>query len=125
VHIFYCLAEILEYALVFMASALVVVFSFGMYSTYSSAVAESEYRVGFSSLVSVAMASVEHGGSAITLHLDNVTLECQAGHFNFVSPTYSASASLPAECNFKETRISGTRTFIFSDVGGSIGLEVR
>lgn len=119
------MAEILEYALVFLATSLVVAFSFGVYSSYSGALVEEQYRAGFSSLTTVALASIEHGESSVTLSLRNVTLSCHDGYFTFASPSFSASTTLPAACDFAYAVISGTHTFAFSSSGGSIDLEVE
>jgi len=121
---YWCLAEILEYALVFLTSVLVVTFSFGVYSSYAGALAEAQYRAGFSSLTTVAMASIEHGDSSITLSLKNVTLSCHDGYFSFAAPSFSASTTLPAACDFAYVEVSGTHTFAFSSSGGSVDLEV-
>jgi hypothetical protein len=118
------LAEVLEYALVFLASTLVVSFSVGFYASYSSVVATAEDRAVFSSLVTVAMSSIEHGGSSVTISLSDATVACHGGVLSFTTRSYSAKASLPADCSFLDANITGTHTLTFSTSAGSVGMEV-
>ena len=118
------MAEILEYALVFLTTSLVIAFSFGIYSSYSGGLVEAQDRAGFSSLTTVALASIQHGDSSVTLSLGNVTLSCHGGQFSFESQSFSASTYLPAACDFAYAEVSGTHTFAFTSSQGSIELEV-
>jgi len=119
------LTEILEYALVFLVSALVASASVGFYSAYASALAGSRGVVDFSSLDSSALASIKQGVSSVTISVSNATIECYAGTLSLLSPTYNASANIPAGCSFQDDRLTGTHTFIFTSEDGQLGVVVR
>ncbi|HUI85819.1 MAG TPA: hypothetical protein VLY21_01520 [Nitrososphaerales archaeon] len=119
------MAEILEYALVFLVSTLVASFSIGFYSTYTTAVAGSVQRADFSSLVGAAMAAVERGNSSVTLSLDDASVSCSAGLLSYASVSYQGNSTIPTGCNFTDDHVSGTRTLTFIATGGSLRLAVR
>lgn len=119
------MAEVLEYALVFLTSSLIVGFSLGAYSAYYATLEHAQGGADFSSMVTVAMASIQHGTSAITLSLNNATVSCQSSDFVFSSSSYSATHYLPAGCNFRATNLTGTRTLTFRFMDGVISLVVE
>jgi hypothetical protein len=118
------LTEIIEYALVLLVSSLVVGFSFGAYSMYSGAITQSEAHAGFSSILTVAMESIDHGEATVTLPLVNVTLTCHHGVLVYASHSYSANATLPADCDFGVQDISGTHTLTFATSSGILSIQV-
>jgi hypothetical protein len=118
------LTEIIEYALVLLVSSLVVGFSFGAYSMYSGAITQSEARAGFSSIVTAAIESIDHGESSVTLPLANVTLACNHGVLVYTSSSYSANATLPADCDFSVQDVSGTHVLKFVTSSGFLSVQV-
>ncbi len=108
------MTEILEYALVFATSTIVVAFSLGFYSSYSNTITYSEERATFASVVTVAVTSIEHGGANVTLDFNQATLSCSGDELFFVSPSYSSSFALPAGCDIPSEALTGIHTLVFS-----------
>lgn len=119
------MAELVEYALVILASTLVVGFSVANYASYSSSIESSAQRATFSSYVTLALGAVERGESSASLTMENASLSCDSGTLAFSSPTLSGDARLPVECHFGYAGLTGTRRLTFVYSGGVLDLEMK
>jgi hypothetical protein len=118
------MVEVLEYALVILASTMLAGFALAGASTYSGAVRAMEDRAALSGLSSAAMAAVEHGSAGVSLPLSNSTVGCSGGRLTLTSMYYSGSTLLPEGCGFRFSGLDGVKTFVFTSRGGEVGLEV-
>jgi hypothetical protein len=118
------LAELVEYGLVVLASAFVMVFSIASYTSYASSVSVATQRADYSSYVTLAYAAMERGNSSAGLTLENTTLECHQGSLVFGSPALAVEDSLPVGCQFDYHNLNGPRRLSFSYSNGVLNLEV-
>lgn len=118
------MAEVIEYTLVVAASMVVVVFSLGFYASFSNGVAYSEERADFASITTVAMTSVEHGSSSVTLSFSGATVACVDGQISITSGSYNATAEIPTGCDFQTGVLYGTHTLAFATHGYVTRVEV-
>lgn len=119
------LAEIVEYALVLLASTSVVGFSITTYSAYTSSIAVATSRANYSSYLTLAYAAIERGNASATLTLDHTSLTCDAGRLGFGSKSLSAESILPVGCHFAYENLTGLRELTFVYSNGSLDLEMR
>ncbi|HXW37265.1 MAG TPA: hypothetical protein VEJ36_05125 [Nitrososphaerales archaeon] len=118
------MTEVIEYSLVVALSMVMVVFSLGFFGSYSSQISYSEDRADFASISTVAMTSLEHGSSSVTLGLSGAVVACVEGELTFTSPRYNGSASLPTDCDFRTGVLTGVYTLSFVSSGPGTQIEV-
>lgn len=119
------MVEVLEYALVVLASSMLVFFSVEAYSGFTSALGPATDEATFASVLSLANAAVEHGSASATLYISNATIGCDSGTLTFASGRYSQNSSLPVDCSFAPQGVSGERHLAFSYSGSLLTLEVQ
>jgi len=118
------MVEVLEYSLVFLASSMLVGFSFAAAYSFQGVSRQIEDRAAFSSLTATAWGAIEHGDSSVTLGVVNSSVACTGGVLSFSSPYYSAVADIPAGCDFAFQRLDGQHIFGFASSGGWLELKV-
>jgi hypothetical protein len=114
------MTEILEYALVFGISTLVIGFSLGIYSFFSNTLVYSEERATFSSIETVALNSMGQGRAAVTLDFNHATVSCSGDELSFSSPSYSSSFDFPSSCILPPQKLTGMHTLVFSSSANSV-----
>jgi hypothetical protein len=119
------LVEVLEYALVVVASSLLAFFSVGVYSGLASALGPASDEAAFASVVSLASAAVEHGSASATLTFSDAVIGCSAGVLTLSSGKYSQNSTLPTECSIPQIGLSGQRQLTFSFSGTLLTLQVK
>jgi hypothetical protein len=118
------LVELLEYALVVLASTSIIAFSAFSYSSYTSSVELAAQRANYSSYVTLAYVAVERGNSSASLTLVDTSLTCDAGRLGFSSAVLSDDSMLPVLCHFAYLNLAGSHELKFVYRNGFLALEL-
>lgn len=117
------MAEVLEYALVVLASSALMLFSVGVYSGLTSAIGPARDEAAFSSVVALADAAIEHGSASARLDFSG-SIGCNAGAITLAAAGYSKSSPVPVDCSFPPQVVSGPALLTFEYSGGTLTLRV-
>jgi hypothetical protein len=119
------MVELVEYAVAFMASMLLVGGSVAVYNSFTSYEAELQLRGTFSLVAGGAESALLNGNAKLAVSLPESTIGCEAGTFYVSAGPGTISQSIAAGCDF-QTRVSaGTHLLSFSTTSGKLELGVR
>jgi len=119
------LVEVLEYALVVLASSILMFFSVGVYSGLASALGPAADEATFASVVALANGAIEHGSASARLDFGNASIACSSGTLTFATADYSQNSSLPVGCSFPPQRVDGVVQLTFEYSAGLLTLRVE
>ena len=119
------MVEVLEYALVVVASSILMFFSVSVYSGLATEFGPAADQATFASVVALANAATEHGSASATFLFSGAKLWCTSGVLTFATERYSQNSSLPVGCSFGPVDLSGDRRVTFDSSGGLLTLQVR
>jgi len=119
------LVEVIEYALVVLASSMLAFFSVGVYGGLASALGPASEEATFASVVSLADAAVEHGTAGAALSFQNAMIECGSSVLTFSSGSSSLNSTLPVGCSVPSTGLNGVERLTFSFSGNLLTMQVR
>jgi len=118
------MVELLEYALVVMASMLFVagsVLFYGGFTTFESGLALHASFDGVSGLVSEAIAN---GSAVATMSIPSSAITCQGGMLSMKAGGSSLNESVPLGCAFEVSVPGGVHTLEFRDDSSQLELSV-
>jgi hypothetical protein len=119
------MVELVEYAIAFMASMLLVGGSVAVYNSFTSYEAELQLKGTFSVIAGGVESALLNGNAKLTVPLPESTIGCDAGTFYVSVGSGTISQSIAAGCNF-QTRVSaGTHLLSFTTTSGKLELAVR
>ena len=118
------MAEITEYTLAVLVSALMVGGSAVTYATFARFEQTSEVDASLSTLVGLADEAVVNGHSSSTLLLPTSTLTCTDGILTIVSGNTTASSPVGAQCDFETSIAGGMHTVSFDSRSSAVDLLV-
>jgi hypothetical protein len=117
------LAEIVEYTLVVLVSALFVGGSVATYDSFSSFTSGLQLRLDSASVAKLADEAVTNGSAAMTLTVPPSTLTCQGGVLSLTSSGFSQSHAVSAGCDFRFS-LHGVQTLRFAYRSSQLTLAV-
>lgn len=118
------MVEVLEYALVVLVSTVALGFSFSVYTGYASVVGKSANEAAAAAVFSLARSGVEQGTASASFYLDHARIECESGHLQYLSSSYSQGSYLPVGCSFRTQVLSGVMSLGFVYSAGQLTLQV-
>jgi hypothetical protein len=119
------MVELLEYAVAFMASTLLVGGSVGVYYSFTSYEAGLQLRGAFSAVAGAAQSALLNGSASLTVPLPESTIGCEAGTFYISAGSGTVSQPIGAGCDFQAKVGAGTHTLSFTTSSGMLGLVVK
>ena len=119
------MVELVEYAVVFMVSMLLVAGSVVVYNSFTSYEDELQLRGTFSVVAGIAQGALLNGSAKSTVPLPDSTIGCEAGTFYVSVGSDTISQTIPAACDFRTSVSAGTHLLSFSTTSGKLELEVR
>ena|SRR5579863_875970 len=108
------MAEVVEYSLVVLASALFVAGSVATYGSYDSFVSGLQLRSASSTIGRLAAEAIATGTSSASVDMPASTIQCGGGVLSVSSGGESEVQTLGAGCNFNVTVQGGVHTLLFS-----------
>ncbi len=118
------MAELTEYSLVVLVSALFVAGSVATYNTFGGYESDLRTRADFVAVAAMASRAIENGTSGGTVTTGTSSVSCQDGTLHFASGTLQLSSSLPARCSFDVSLSPGPHVFRFSMEQSGLVLRV-
>ena len=118
------MVEVLEYALVVLASSILMFFSVGVYSGLASALGPATDEATFASVVALANGAIEHGSASARLYFDNASIGCNSGTLTFATAKYSQNSSLTVNCSFPPQEVNGATQLTFECSGDLLAIRV-
>jgi hypothetical protein len=118
------MAEVAEYALVLLASSLLVGGSIAVATRFGSSAAGAEDRAALGSLDSLASAAFDRGSASARIPVSGAMVECHGATLELSSKSYNGTAPVLLPCDFAYGPLGGVRTFNFTCRGGALELEV-
>jgi hypothetical protein len=119
------MVELVEYAVAFMASTLLVGGSVVVYNSFTSYEAGLQLRGTFSAVAGVAESALLNGSARSTVPLPETTIGCEGGTFYVSVGSGTISQTIAAGCDFQARVTAGTHLLSFSTSAGKLELEVR
>jgi uncharacterized membrane protein HdeD (DUF308 family) len=119
------MVELVEYAVAFMASTLLVGGSVVIYNSFVSYTAGLQLRGTFSVVAGVAESALLNGSARLTVPLPESTIGCEAGTFYVSVGSDTVSQTIAAGCHFQVGVSAGTHLLSFSTTSGKLELAVR
>jgi len=119
------MVELVEYAVAFMASALLVGGSVVVYNSFTSYEVELQLKGTFSEVAGVAQSALLNGSARSTVLLPDSTIGCERGTFYVSAGAGTISQTIPAGCDFQAKVSAGTHLLTFNASSGMLVLAVR
>ncbi|HYA55556.1 MAG TPA: hypothetical protein VED22_02040 [Nitrososphaerales archaeon] len=119
------MVELVEYAVAFMVSALLVGGSVVLYNSFASYEAGLQLRGTFSVVAGVADSALLNGSAATTIPLPASTIGCEGGTFYVSEGSETISQTIGSGCNFLATVSAGTHVLSFSTTSGRLEMVVK
>lgn len=118
------MAELLEYCLVVMVSAIFVAGSVATYDSFSAFSAGLQFNAGSAAIATLASEAISNGNATgeVTVPATNIT--CAEGLLTLASGGMSVTHGVSGACSFSMAVPSGTHTFEFSAKGRQLSLAV-
>jgi uncharacterized protein (UPF0333 family) len=118
------MVELVEYALVVMASTLLVAGSAVVYSSFESYEQGLQLRGTFSDVAGVVETALQNGSATSTLSMPASVIGCEQGNLYVSVGPGSISQEIPARCEFVVSVGAGTHIVSFRTVSGQLALAV-
>jgi len=119
------MVELVEYAVAFMVSTLLVGGSVIVYDSFTSYEAGLQLRGTFSEVVGVAESALLNGSAESMVPLPESTIGCDGGTFYVSVGSSAISQTIAAGCDFQARVSAGTHLILFSASSGKLDLAVR
>lgn len=118
------MAELVEYTLAVMVSALFVAGSVAVYGNFSSFQSGLSLRAEFEAVSGLASKAVQNGSARASMSLPPSTIACRGGILSVAVAGASLNESLPLGCAFTVAVPGGVHTLSFTDGSSGLGLTV-
>jgi hypothetical protein len=118
------MAQVLEYALVFVCSLMVAGFSAGAYTTYLSAVYRTQSEVQVTTIADAAAAALRDGSGTVTADISGVTMACHGDTLYVVSGSATKTVPAAGGCDFSLLGFSGVHRLTFVSGPGPLSVGV-
>jgi uncharacterized protein (UPF0333 family) len=119
------LSQVIEYALVVLASTLFVGGSAATLMAYQSFEAKAQTGAAFSTLSTLAEQAAENGSSQAVLFLPDSTITCRGSIMDMTSSDVTATHDLPVSCDFSKQISEGVHRVEFLSQSSSLMLQVN
>ena len=119
------MTELVEYALVVMASTLFVAGSVLVYGNFSSFESGLSLRATFEEVSALASRAVENGSAQATLSMPGSVISCEGGVLSVEVGASSENETLPVGCGFVRAVPVGVHTLLFTSGSSWLGLSVE
>lgn len=117
------MAELVEYTLVVVVSALFMVGSVTVYGDFASFQSGLSLRAEFDAVSALASKAAEYGTARGMMSVPPSTIACQGGTLTVAVGSASMNESLPLRCRFALTFTGGVHTLEFRDDPSGLSLE--
>lgn len=118
------MAELLEYALVFLVSMLFVAGSVATYDAFSAFASGAEFKLASTSVLRLANEAIADGNATGAVTVPASTLSCEQGTLSFSSGNQTEDAGVAASCDFELSLQAGVRSFGFRFSGQQLTVSV-
>ena len=108
------MAELIEYCLVFLVSALFVAGSVATYDSFSGFTSGLEFRTASASVSRLASDALASGSASGAFAVPSSTVTCEGGVLTFASEGMALQQAVGASCDFSATIQGGVHDFGFS-----------
>ena len=119
------MVELIEYAVAFMASTLLIGGSVVIYDSFTSYEAGLQLRGTFSVVAGVAESALLNGSARSTVLLPESIIGCDGGTFYVRIGSETMSQTIPAGCDFQARISAGTHLLSFNSSSGELELAAR
>jgi len=119
------MVELVEYAVAFMASTLLVGGSVVLYNSFTSYEVGLQLRGTLSAVAGVAQSALLNGNARSTVLLPESTIGCEQGTLSVSVGSGTISQAIAAGCDFQARVSAGTHLLTFNATSGTLELAVR
>lgn len=119
------MVELLEYALVVMASTLLVAGSVVVYDGFTAFESGLSLRATFDGVSGLAAEAMANGSATATMTVPSSTIGCHGGTLDVAAGGSALEESIPLGCAFAVPVSAGVHTLEFRDVSSQLELSVK
>ncbi len=118
------MAEIVEYSLVVLVSALFVSGSVVVYGSFTSFESDLQLRATYAAVSNLASQAAENGSATASLSMQGTTIGCSGDSLVVSVGSKGLAGSIPSSCDFVLDVPSGVHDLTFEALGKGLNLSV-